>query len=107
MEKIELIRALIKAGRSDDLLAFVEGESPYLTDASQGVPESPWLRRIWVLVVTHLRFVTRYGEVTKPLIADGQVLSPYPAEFQLWLAAGAPGIALEDLQAYVREHPLD
>ncbi|WP_046855460.1 hypothetical protein [Pseudomonas sp. CCOS 191] len=106
MEKSELIRALIQAGRADDLLAFVEGESVYLTDASQGVPESPALRRIWVLVVTHLRFVAKYGAVTEHQVAGGQVLSPYPAEFQLWLASGAPGIALEDLRAYVREHPL-
>lgn len=36
MGKAELIRALMKAGRAGDLLAFVEGESPYPTDASQG-----------------------------------------------------------------------
>lgn len=106
MEKIKLIKAMMKAGRAEDLLTFVEGESPYLTDASEGVPNALELRRNWILVVYHLRFVSIFGHEKSPQQWKGKILASYPSDFEFWLGAGAPGIAEVDLQAYLADYPL-
>ncbi|WP_092358881.1 MULTISPECIES: hypothetical protein [Pseudomonas] len=106
MEKIKLIKAMMKAGRAKDLLTFVEGESPYLTDASEGVSNALELRRNWILVVHHLRFVSIFGHEKSPQQWSGKILASYPSDFEFWLDAGAPGIAEVDLHAYLADYPL-
>lgn len=89
MEKVEIIKALIDSGRARDILDFVEGESKYISDDSEERPQSKDFRKIWVLVVHYLRFVSEYGKISGAT-RDGKYLVPYPQEFRLWLDAGAP-----------------
>ncbi|WP_129590582.1 hypothetical protein [Stutzerimonas stutzeri] len=105
MGKVEIIRALIDSGRAKDVLDFVEGESKYISDKSEGVPQTKELRRIWVLVVHHLRFISEFGNASAAT-KDGKYLITYPQEFELWLDAGAPGISDQDIREYLKENPL-
>lgn len=106
MDKIEIIRLMLDAGRAKDILAFVEGESPYLSDASDGVPQDPELKRIWIMVVHHLRFLVEFGSGTSVQSSGGKIYSSYPDEFERWLSAGAPGISELDIERYITENPL-
>ncbi|WP_139199131.1 hypothetical protein [Pseudomonas panipatensis] len=106
MGKVEAIKALISFGRVQDVLAFVEGDSIYISAASEGAPQSPELRRIWIMVVHHLRFISEFGNTPDKKFKDGKYLSPYPEEFEQWLDEGVPGIAEEDIQRYLEQNPL-
>lgn len=106
MDKVEIIRSLIRSGRVKDVLDFVEGDSVYISDASEGAPQSPELRRVWILVVHHLRFVSEFGNVSATQSKGGKCLSPHPEEFEAWLSAGAPGVADRDLRSYLKDNPL-
>lgn len=101
MHKIDAIRFLMQNGHVRELLQLIEGDSPYTTDNSEGAPHDPYLRRLWVIAVHHLRFVAEYGEREK-IVCDGKYLSSHPVEFEQWLQAGAPGIGNEDIQACLR-----
>lgn len=105
MDKVEIIRALIDSGRAKDVLDFVEGESEYISDKSEGAPQTRELRRIWVLVVHHLRFVSEFGNIPAAT-KNGKRLIAYPQEFELWLDAGAPGISDQDIREYLKGNPL-
>lgn len=105
MDKVKIIRALIDSGRVKDVLDFVEGESEYISDTSEGAPQTRELRRIWVLVVHHLRFVSEFGNIPAAT-KNGKHLIAYPQEFELWLDAGAPGISDQDIREYLKENPL-
>ncbi|BGD29196.1 hypothetical protein L4O78_006317 [Pseudomonas aeruginosa] len=106
MDKVDIIRELIRLGKVKVVLEFVEGDSVYISDASEGVPQHPDLRRIWVMMVHHLRFVSEFGDALETQCKDGKYLSPHYEEFEAWLSAGAPGIADKDLRAYLKENPL-
>jgi len=107
MEKVEIIRLMLSVGRAKDMLDFVEGESPYLSDASDGVPQDPELKRIWIMVVHHLRFLVEFGNGESVQSAGGKVYGPYPDEFDRWLSLGAPGISEIDIKRYIDENPMD
>jgi hypothetical protein len=107
MEKAEIIKRMLSAGRAKDMLDFVDGESPYLSDASGGVPQDPELKRIWILVVHHLRFLAELGNSVSVQSTDGRLYGPYPDEFDRWLSAGAPGISEIDINRYIVENPLN
>ncbi|NIE55141.1 MULTISPECIES: hypothetical protein [unclassified Burkholderia] len=106
MEKIEVIKLMLSAGRAKDMLDFVEGESPYLSDASGGVPQDPEFKRIWIMVVHHLRFLAEFGNGVSVQSSGGKVYRPYPDEFDRWLSAGASGISEIDIKRYIEENPL-
>ena len=101
VNKIDSIRFLMRKGYAKELLRLVEGESPYTTDASEGVPLDPYLRGLWIVVVHHLRFVVEFGHQEK-VVQNGKYLSSFPNEFEQWLQAGAPGIGVEDIEACLR-----
>ncbi|WP_131190151.1 hypothetical protein [Stutzerimonas kirkiae] len=105
MDKVKIIRALIDSGRVKDVLDFVEGESEYVSDKSEGAPQARELRRLWILVVHHLRFLSEFGS-TPAATKDGKYLISYPREFDLWLDAGAPGVAEQDIMEYLKKNPL-
>lgn len=107
MEKVEAIRRLISAGRAKDVLAFVEGDSPYISNECEGAPQEPEFRRLWILVVHHLRFVSACGANSPRNIKDGKYLTDFPQEFDRWLQVGAPGISCGDLAAYLKDYPLE
>ncbi|MCA8310865.1 hypothetical protein LGM90_20355 [Burkholderia sp. AU28942] len=107
MGKVEIIRSMLRAGRAKDMLDFVEGESRYLSAASGGVPQDPELKRIWIMVVHHLRFLAEFGGDVLVQTSGGRVYRSYPEEFDKWLSAGAPGISEIDIKRYVEENPFD
>jgi hypothetical protein len=106
MNKVEIILMLLNSGRVRDVLEFVEGESPYLSDASEGAPQSPELRKIWIMMVHHLRYLANFGDGSSIQIHEGKIYRPYPEEFDAWIKAGAPGIAEQDMKKYFDENPL-
>ncbi|MGU3780326.1 hypothetical protein [Burkholderia metallica] len=73
MGKLEIIRLMLSAGRAKDMLDFVEGELPYLSGASDGVPQDPGLKRIWIMAVHHLRFLAEFGSGMSIQSSDGKV----------------------------------
>ena len=105
MKKSEIIKKMMESGRAGDVLDFVEGDSVYISDASEGAPQNPELRRIWVLIVHHLRFVSEFGEVKDVQLKNGKYFSPNFDAFDKWLKEGAPGVAYEDLVAYLKDNP--
>jgi hypothetical protein len=104
-KKSELIQDLISRGQTGELLALMEGESAYTTEASTGVPDDSDLARIWMGALYHLRFIARFGSDATTGLRDGRVESPVPDEFAKWLKAGAPGIGESDLENFARDHP--
>ena len=107
MEKVEAIRRLISVGRARDVLAFVEGDSSYISSECGGAPQEPEYRRMWILVVHHLRFISAYGSNSPGKTKDGKYLTGFPQEFDRWLQIGAPGISSGDLAAYLKDYPLE
>ncbi|QHD07196.1 hypothetical protein PspR76_16270 [Pseudomonas sp. R76] len=106
MEKVEAIRQLVNVGRARDVLAFVEGDSSYVTSESVGAPQELEYRRLWILVVHHLRFVSKYGAHSSGIMKDGKYLTAFPQEFDRWLQIGAPGVSSGDLDMYLKDFPL-
>lgn len=88
----------MRTGYAKEIFQLIEGESPYTTEASEGVPLDPHLKRLWIVAVHHLRFVVEFGFQEK-VVSNGKYLSSFPNEFEQWLQAGAPGIGAEDIQA--------
>ncbi|MBP5133578.1 hypothetical protein, partial [Pseudomonas protegens] len=93
MKKVEAIRALIDAGRVNDVLDFVEGDSPFISDASFGVLQDLESRRLWILVVHHLRFISEFGNCSSDVDKGGKKISSFVSEFEEWLDKEAPEIA--------------
>jgi len=106
LEKVEAIRKLISVGRAKDILDFAEGESSYISERSLGAPQEQELRRLWVLAVHHLRFVSEFGVSSSREYKGGKYLTAFPEAFDQWLQAGAPGISNEDFNAFLKDHPL-
>lgn len=104
--KANSIWRLVSAGKAGDVLALMEGDSPYTTEVSEGAPVDRALGRIWMGALHHLRFVAEFGQNAKPQIKDGRAESPFPDLFEEWLEADAPGIGEADLDSYLRDHPI-
>lgn len=107
MDKKEVINKLILDGKTEDVRELIEGESQYTTSASQGVPQSLRLQRLWVSAVHHLRFISEFGLKTNGAWKDGKYYAPFVEDFNKWLDADAHGIAEEDIFRYLRDHPLE
>lgn len=105
-EKANLIQQSVALGRAVDILALMEGESPYTTQASTGAPTDRTLGRLWVGALHHLRFIAEFGTEGRTQVRNGRVESPLPEAFEQWLAADAPGIGMSDLADYLRNNPL-
>lgn len=106
LTKSELIERLVAAGRAADLVLLLEGDSAFTSDETEGAPDDRQLARLWIAAIYHLRFVAEFGDKKEPRCKEGKWLSPFPVEFGIWLDAGAPGIAMTDLEHYVEHHPL-
>jgi len=62
--------------------------------------------RAWQLAMHHLEFLTKYDD-TLPMVEEGgQKWFAHPMEFEAWLALGAPGISIDELNAYLSDFPL-
>lgn len=104
--KANSILQLVRSGRANDVLALMEGDSIYTTDASEGAPIDNTLGQIWIGALYHLRFIAEFGTEALPQVRNGRVESPFPEVFMQWLEAGAPGIGSSDLDNYLRENPI-
>ena len=59
------------------------------------------------LAFLHLEFTAKYGTDVLEAEEGDRRWFAYPEEFELWLEEGAPGLFLEELEAYVAEHPIE
>jgi hypothetical protein len=84
---------------------MLEGTSEFLSPLSTGVPDQDAERKAWIMSLYHLRFLADFGE-QETVEKDGRLLTPFPDDFECWLRMGAPGIAKEDLEAYLSHHPI-
>lgn len=105
--KVYKIKQLIKDGKANDVLSLMEGESPYTTEDSEGVPKDRMLARIWIGALHHLRFISEFGIDAKAQKINGKLECPLPDIFEQWLQAGAPGIGENDLDNYLQQRNLD
>ena len=77
---------------------------PDLPDA--GVPEGTRERRLRTVALCHLRYVAITGRTNGEIVEhEGKFFGPYPAEFEMWAAAGAPGVTREELAKFTCDHP--
>lgn len=58
------------------------------------------------LAFFHLEFTAKYGTDVLHVEEDGKHWFAYPREYELWLEQGAPGLFLDELEAYVAEEPI-
>lgn len=107
MDKAEVIRQLVEAGRARHVLELLEGESEYTTSDSEGVPPDEKAARLWIGALHYLRwFVSEFDAQRCSRTIGKQAESPLPESFAGWLNAGAPGIGAADLSSYLTDHPL-
>jgi hypothetical protein len=105
-KKANIIRAIVAAGRGPDLLALMEGESPYTSLDNPGAPRENPAGRIWSMALHHMRFVAKFGTEVQKATEGDHFYSAYPEDFDKWLSIGAPGVTEDELQAYLSDHPL-
>lgn len=106
IDKAEVIRQLLAAGRERHVLQLMEGESEYTTSDSEGAPLDQRMARLWMAALYHLRFVSEFGVQSGTRTVEGRSESAFPEQFAEWLEAGAVGIGASDLGAYLADHPL-
>ena len=106
-EKAKALRMLCEL-RPKALLELMEGESPYISDQSEGISNASREEgSSWVVALHHVRFAAEYG-ARHELLFDGKQhwQCAFPAEFEHWLEIGSPGVALADLSRYLADYPL-
>lgn len=105
-EKVQTLRVLCEL-RPRALLELMEGESPYISDQSEGISNASREEgSSWVAALHHVRFAAEYGARHEPLFDGKHWLCAYPTEFEHWLEIGSPGVALADLSSYLADYPL-
>ena len=107
LEKMEMIQRILDAGRANDLLLLLEGESPHSESTISGFPLDRHLSSLCVIATYHLRFVAEFGNRIDTVKKDGKWLSPFPEKFAEWVSSGAPGITTNELESYLKAHPLE
>ena len=55
----------------------------------------------------HLRFTAKYGTDRTSHQENGRSYFAHPEEYEIWLHCGAPGLFLDELEAYVRGERLE
>ncbi len=85
----------------------MEGESRYTLPHSIGISKaSREESRAWVMAIYHVRYAAQFGLAQQRVIEGTYVHSSRPAEFEQWLALGAPGISTEELANYLNDVPM-
>ena len=110
--KCALIRQLVRARRGDELRLMTLGVSKYCRpENDKKVSFAPVNRETALhpasLAYFHLEFTARHGPDALQAEEGGKWEFAYPEEFEVWLGQGAPGLFLEELEAYVAENPIE
>lgn len=105
-EQIDSIKKLISSGRAADILALMEGESPYTSSEFSGAPCEKMAGRVYSMALQYLRFVTDFGVTTERVVRNGKVNVGYPNDFDEWLKNGAIGLISAEFERYILENPL-
>jgi hypothetical protein len=112
-KKRQLILNLVAARRGQELALMLLGASKYSrreNDASVKYPES--FRRadpqgnVASDAISHLEFTARFGTELASAEEGGRRHFAHPAEFGTWLDHGAPGLFINELEAYIADNPL-
>ena len=106
-EQIDLVKKLVLRGRARDLLALMEGDSPYTSSEFSGAPSEKNAGRAYSMALHYLRFVSEFGLTTERVVRDGKVNVGYPNDFDEWLRCGAVGLIGAEFERYIQENPLE
>ncbi len=95
IEHSEIVEEVIARGNASGLYNLLTGES----EASQYLsnPERVEDKMLLAGAVCHLEYLAQFPGTSAVVLHEGKVFTPYPEEFQRWLAAGTPGLRPEDL----------
>jgi hypothetical protein len=112
---VNIILRLFNEGREKDLLDLMEGDSPYTReDLFENFPgkNSDRVRDIdeiytTALAVDYVRFVVNYGHEKSQVIDGKMVYSSRPEAFNKWLEMGGLRLTQQELNAYLKDNPLD
>ncbi|WP_455296545.1 hypothetical protein [Brucella pituitosa] len=92
----EMIDWLLMNGHAGDVLAMMLGENKYADiDSFNKMDSNSNILR--TMVVHHLEFIIRFGDVENSIEVDGKIFSPNPEYFEAWKLAMMPGISLTQL----------
>jgi len=112
---IKLIEHLYSIGRAADLYALITGDSPFTLPEgtgdnyprrSEGRSFDEDENHIRRMAEEHLWFVSEFGFDVTRAKRDEKFYSAYPDYFRKWLAIGCKGVHQEEIDAYLKEHPI-
>ncbi|QWK81316.1 hypothetical protein [Ochrobactrum sp. BTU1] len=102
----EMIDWLIINGHANDLLAMMRGENEYADiDYFNKMDTNSNILR--TMVVHHLEFIIRFGNVENSIKEDGKIFSPNPEYLEAWKLAMMPGISTTKLGWMCRDLGMD
>lgn len=97
MEKRQVVEDLMSAGQAKILVDLLTGESPHSQLLTN--PERVEEKILLAGAVSHLWFLSEFGDAESPIEKEGRVYASYPAEFEQWLDADCPGLSEGALRA--------
>ena len=111
----KVIRRLLNEGREKDLLDLMSGDSRYTrNDLLNNLPGNNGDREKDMdelytisLATKHVSFIVQYGHGQSKVMVENRVYSAWPEAFEKWLQMGCLGIAKQEVDAYLKDNPLD
>ena len=100
----EKVTSLLHTGGAKELHQILMGMSPFCQEDVSSPALTDEEQELWTLAVHHLAFVAENGLEATAFWREGLFHCPYPEEFQKWLEMNAPGLAEEDLDAYLASY---
>jgi hypothetical protein len=101
-----IVQKMLRAGKANDLLDLMSGESKYTSDNSELILNNLEEKKAWRMSLEHVKFVAKYGLDVDKVEEGSKFYSAYPDDFEKWLGLGAPGLVEEDLNNYLRDNPI-
>jgi hypothetical protein len=104
--KISLIRQIMAAKRYVELYEIVVGISKYNVEEECSKEMSDDGQRAWQSTMHHLEYLSKYGDALPMVDINGRKWFAHPKEFEVWLQLGAPGVSINELDAYLADFPV-
>ena len=107
-DKSLIVRRMVTQGYASELRALLLGDSQYNLPElpGAGAPEDTHEGRLRTFALCHLRYVAITGRTSGEIVEhEGKFFGAYPAEFEMWAEAGAPGVTREELEKFTNDHP--